>query len=362
MKQYIKYLAAASFLALFACSGIEQESPVWTSYISFGTPTLEVSTTAMTKGGIYDGRTLPDGSSFGVMAYCYSSNAITGKLDAQSKSSLWDTKWAYIISDGQSSKNTGSGLFKQEVQYENGSCSYPKDSYETWIDAGYYSFLAYYPYGSFTFNRPEKGPVSLTYSIPSNKDYNSTEDVMVSFLKDRSEADGSVKFQFRHLLTALAIEVNNLTADNDSSMSEEDRKLTVHSIKLNGQIYKSVSYDFKSADPSVTVGTETIAAAYSLNTPAEVLPSGATFKTDYILLCPGIAPEVNKLNIEINYTFKGEAKSFTANMNESFEARSGWKYKLSLNFVGNVFTVKVVADGDEHWEGGNSEAGDVIFM
>ena len=230
MKRYIKYLAAASLLALFACSGIEQESPVWTSYISFGTPTLEVSTTAMTKGGLYDGSSLPDGSSFGVMAYCYSfaAPAFTSK-DSQSASSSWDSKWNIIMPNSESSANYKGGIYKQEIVFKDGKCTYyPSSSYETWIENGQYAFVAYYPFDKFSFEAKSKGPETLKYSIPSASDYHATEDVMASFLKDRSEADGSVKFQFQHLLTALAVEVNNLTAGNDSSISYEEKKLTIH--------------------------------------------------------------------------------------------------------------------------------------
>lgn len=363
MKQYIKYLATAALLALFACSEMERESPVWTSYISFGTPTLELSTAARTKARLYDGSSLPDSSSFGVMAYCYSyaAPAFTSK-DSQSASSSWDSKWNIIMPNAESSKNTKSGIYKQEIVFKDGICTYPSSSYETWIENGKYSFLAYYPIGKFSFEKASKGPETLKYSIPSATDYKQTEDVMASFLKDRSEADGSVKFRFRHLLTALAVEVNNLTAGNDSSMSDEEKKLIVHSITLNGSIYNNISYVFRTAEPEVVVGPETVNATYSLNTPANAMLSGETFKTDYMLLCPGISPNVDGIEVTIDYTFKNKWDSFTAHMKSSFDAKSGWKYKLSLNFVGNVFTVKVVADGDEHWEGGNSGAGDVIFM
>ena len=204
---------------------------------------------------------LPDGSSFGVFGYCLAQTAPdNAELNNSSGSLYWNQKKI---------------LCRPHLFY--------KQNYQ-------YSFFAYYPYGDeyFSFNTDEStlGAPEVVFSIPDirtgeslNIEYENengssvTEsysvlddalvpDAMVAQTIDVTRAGGVASLDFLHILTGLNFQVNNYNVREDESGGQvPGNSVTIHSLVLAGDFYKSVEINF---DSGYDFADDTFNGAYVL--------------------------------------------------------------------------------------------------
>lgn len=62
------------------------------------------------------------------------------------------------------------------------------------------------------------------------------------------------------------------------------------------------------------------------------------------------------VKVHVEYTYKGQEKSATAERPSQFQPRAGVRYTAQLNFVGETFALNFIAADNDFWEnGGDSD-------
>lgn len=358
-------MLAALALAMTACDN--EEIPVPPSYsdqyIEFGAPSIHVE--AETKVGPVE--QLPDGSSFGVLGYCLAQTAPDNpELNRASGSQTWDNKKQLCYPEV---------FYKQEVKYENGTCTYaPLEKWYEQKDYNY-SFFAYYPFGDdkgFTVTTAEKelGAPKVKFSIPfSSTDENThlddtkVPDAMVAQEIDVVRNTGQVQLNFLHILTGLNFQVNNYNATESGEAGET---VTIHSLKLYGTFYKSIEINF---DSGYNFPNETFGGTYTIvqegsNIEVPGLTSKSKIGDKTILMVSnlsqttGTSAYLGDLKLVIEYSFNGKThyQSEPITRPENFLPAGGTIYTAQLNFIGNSFVLNFVVDNNQQWEdGGDSD-------
>lgn len=186
---------------------------------------------------------------------------------------------------------------------------------------------------------------------------------MLSVLYDHTKNEGNVRFNFRHVLTALGVEINNFS----------DFDLTIHSLKLEGTFYKKVAIDFTGSTVSWSMLPDRYSGYYSilesdLELPAPdaeqgqtVMQSPSPIGGEHIMLVSGAGiPFGEDVAIRINYTFgdSGPVEKVIYRPG-TFIPQAGVKYITQLNFVGDAFVLQFVVDNSESWEDGSDS--DITF-
>lgn len=364
------FMLAALAFAMTACDN--EEIPVPPSYsdqyIEFGAPSIHVE--AETKAGPVE--QLPDGSSFGVLGYCLAQTAPDNEtLNPASGNQIWANKKQLCYPEV---------FYKQEVKYENGTCTYaPLEKWYEQKDYNY-SFFAYYPFGDdkgFTVTTGEKelGAPKVKFSIPfSSTDENTplddtqVPDAMVAQEIDVVRNTGQVQLNFLHILTGLNFQVNNYNA---TESGDPGKSVTIHSLKLKGKFYKSVEINFDSgydfpdetfygtytilgdgSEDDVTIGGLQSASAIGDKTLLLVSNLNKTSATDGYL---------GQLTLYIEYTFGEDGTRTTKPLTrpENFLPAGGTIYTAQLNFIGDSFVLNFVVDNDQKWENGGDS--DITF-
>lgn len=361
---YIPVLAFA--LAMTACSKDDFQIEKSDEFIEFGLSKVELNNESRGSTPIEE---LPDGSSFGVFGYCLAQKAPDDNTPVESSGALpWENKKNLI-------KPTL--FYQKEVTYSGGGCSYEKPV--PWYKpADYqYAFFAYYPFApesgfSMISNENTFGAPSIKFTMPVGN-ANSTEydldqheipDAMVAQEIDVQRGSGVVPLQFYHILAGLNFQVNNYNKDPEDPGT--GMNVTIHSLKLQGEFYKSIIINFdKGYDyPS----NETYKGTYSLvKSDKEVeVEAGASVSEvgdRTLLLVSNISQTgkengyFGKLDLVIEYTFgNGERNTQTFQRPENFMPAGGTVYTAQLNFVGNAFVLNFVVDNNYQWEdGGDSD-------
>ena len=334
-----------------------------------------ISVEETTKGAVFS-ETLPDGSSFGVFGYCL---AQTAPDNATLNNSSGPIQW-----EQKRSLSTPHLFYGQEVTYSGGLCSYQpvKEWYEP---SDYrYSFFAYYPYGNFEtltsstdfaeprikFSMPFDTAIADTASVLSLED---VPDAMVAMNIDAVKGAGKAELEFYHILTGLRFTVNNYNAaeDADGNMVA-GHDVTIHSIKLRGEFYKSVIIDFYSGmeyTDDVFYGTYDILG----DDEADIVIPGLTSVTNIggktILLVSNQSNTglengfLGDIDLLIDYSFieiDGETRRHQRIARpENFQPSEGTIYTAQLNFIGDAFVLNFIVDNDSQWEDGGDS--DIIF-
>lgn len=407
----LKYLSFALWaLALPACSSVEnvRVTEYGDDIIRFAAPTIvmgapEVNTRATLLN------TVTENTTFGVFGYCVPYSATEDKANWANGTTEWAGKKAFSHADV---------MYNQPIYYDGAKCVYrghendpdlPRHWY-TQADVGTddskatinfgqfkYTFIAYHPYsqqghGGFSIEPADaatRGIPQLSYTMPYSAatdrgrelNIDVVEDVMWAMKTDHLPGSGGVELEFRHVLTGLRLQVNNYNPVDDTGANT----VTLHSITLEGDFYRSATIDFALATPEMTVGADWYSGTFhflkddaSWEVPANSgrIVGSTPGKADgtTILLLPNAkakasvsAPNdpipylgANK-TITVVYSYPGEAKQTKHVRNFSLGRipEQGICYTLNLNFVGNQLLLMFTADSIEYWEAGSDN--DIII-
>lgn len=406
---YMLPVAAAVLLALpTSCDNkdeglLSDNSP----YIEFGTQELSVETRAADSDPTMRNEFKP-GDSFGVFGYCVPLNVSTGQPDYTSGSSYWSVKMNNAVPDvflnqrvtltesgswQYDWENTGSvpTTYNPKYWYAEGKDTENNENSAITNTKDYrYDFFAYTPYDANVFswekplNATDKGASCVKVTIPQQNgnddmDPDDTPDAMLAVIHNYNKAVNSkLSFTFSHVFTALGFEVNNFS----------NQDLKIHSVKLSGTFWKSLTVDFTdnhyTYHPTETYkGTfvlfdETRDGELTLEAPTgdkTVTSSPSPIGGKYLrLLSGGFDPATGKpsssynnylgedVAVEISYTFGGTSATFSTPRPGTFLPQSGTQYTAQLNFVGNAFVLQFIVDNGEIWEDGGSDGnGDITF-
>lgn len=400
-KRYIKILLpvlAVAWMLPTSCDDKYNDS--WDSQshnIEFEARTLTVQTRlSETDQGMRN--EFKEGDSFGVLGYCVPCQIGSTIPDYSAGSSVWTTKisnavpdvfnrqkvtltsndiWQYDYNNVDGEQTT----YNPKYWYADGKDTENNDAGCTNTENYRYDFFAYYPYRSdvFTWEKPtsdtDKGAPRVKVSVPQsggdNMDPVDTPDAMLSVIHNyQRQINSRVAFNFSHIFTALGFEVNNFS----------ERELQVHSIKLTGTFWKSLTVDFKEGsytynetdtyegtyvlfDESVDGGTLILSAPGENETSTS---SPSPIGGEYLRLLPGGFKGENYIGSDveliIDYTFDEGRESKTYTRPGTFLPQSGMQYTSQLNFVGGAFVLQFVVDNSESWEDGESDNdGDITF-
>lgn len=380
------FLFAATTMACNDDRPDEFHSADDTKYIRFGAPTISIGNIE-TRSTLHN--ELPDGSQFGVLGYCVPRQAETGgitdKFDFYGGDSDWDTKKDLLCADV---------FYNQEVSYSNGTCMYKNEQGDLtkWytsdnvgddaIDPSrfLYSFFAYYPFtstkGGFSTtptSKDEVGTPKLTFTMPFEQGGDVTAplnhelvfDAMLAAKYNHPQYDGNVKLTFYHLLTALRFRVNNY--------DEGTEEVTIHSLKLSGKFYRSMTIDFSDAtkvtqkvselNKDAYIGTFTIVDESTPESFRKCAANGSMLLGEgtegtALLLLPNVNAAAGSSLflgedkvLTVEYTFRGETKTRTfPDIHLTYTPVQSRRYTASLNFIGGHLILEFIADNSDHWE------------
>lgn len=373
MKQ--KYIFPALLLLCSACQQEEWPQPDAASsdVIRFAAPAVTVEKS--TRSTFYD--TFPTGGTFGVIGYCvpYLRGSDTDR-DWASGSAVWGNKRGNAFPDV---------FYKQAVTYDGAACTYdydnngPRKWYNTTDnpeatapDDYRYTFFAYYPQDHFTVESPasvnERGVPKLTFTMPfsadgdvSNElDDTKTPDAMIAVVYNHLRTTGNVGFNFSHIMTGLGFAVNNYNYGGD------DETVTVRKVTLSGNFTRSITVDFSknTNEDGFYAYSGTYSGTYVIYNDLqglEVEPNSSVspIGDKHLLLLSNATDGTyfgTDVKVHVEYTYKGNEKTATAERPAGFQPRLGVRYTAQLNFVGETFALNFIAEDNDFWEdGGDSD-------
>ena len=369
--------------------------------ISFGVPAVKTDR-SVTRAVLMNA--IEPHTVFGVLGYCVPYQLAADRPDWQGGNSDWLTKKSLAHADV---------MYREPVFYDGVKCVYSSDGtrfnrpkhWYTPQETGLtntgrflYSFIAYHPYGllaeggGFSFSPADdatRGIPKLTYTMPYRSggslsdvlDADAAEDAMIAASFDHSSTQGAVQFEFRHLLTGLRLQINNYNAAD--AANPRANTVTVHSLSVEGDFYRTAEIDFPPADPAMSVTGETFSGTFRFVGAADglqVAPNSARVvgaTTDapqgtVLLLLPkfdaaagGATSSIPYLGtrktIEIEYSYEGKDRVTRRIENFSLGRvpEQGTCYTINLNFIGDQLLLMFTADAIEYWESGSDN--DIII-
>lgn len=404
----IQRLTLALVVTAAAGCSTSDDEPAMTdaNAIEFARPEITMGETEVVSRGQML-KTMPENELFGVIGYCIpftlrgSDATVAGDLDYFGGESDWSVKKANIR-PGLRINNDQAELLMQPIMYDGKKCVYsdggsgyvhPAHWYEKSDvgsanpDALSYTFIAYHPYttdrGAFELMGAGaedkkyniKGVPRLKYTTPYQKDGGThdmnvyrdpdkAKDAMVAVTYNSVRAAGAVPLAFDHIQSAIRIQLNNLSADKDVTVSE---------MRIMGSFYHSAVWDFSGADPKLTVDRNEVFSGYfpfvKTESPLTVKANTATVPgvdADHdmgttILLLPDLDnPNDGQYlgydkKIRLTYAFAGDApKTVEFGFTLGRKPEMGRLYTLNLNFIGNQILLMFTADATEYWEPGSN--------
>lgn len=392
MKGWIKTISLVFLLA-----GCQQEDDWWggndfgeAERIQFAVPSLSVAEVRSTSKNV-----LAEGDIFGVLGYCVPYVVGSINMDYNAGTSEWSVKKSQSFADvfncqpvkivnggGQYNMGGGTDSNNPKFWYSDGKGLDGKENSNVVNAENYhYSFMGYYPYSfkerndyfsvSYPSNLNSKpyGPPIITFTMPQSGensgaidtnplDHTLTPDAMLGVIYNHTKADGNLRFNFSHMLTALGFEINNYS----------DYKLTIHAVKLRGKFFKQISVNFNNnpiefsfPDTRYTGYYQLLEDELSLN-PVEGEPvrSSGLLGGEHLLLISGENDYFGEdVEVVVDYTFEDgltpERRTFTQARPGTFVPKPGVKYTAQLNFVGDTFVLQFVVDNNESWEDGEAD-------
>lgn len=352
-----KIALSLSLLGMFASCSNEDANPMETEcFISFAGPEIKLSsedTRAIVKGTAF-----PDNSSFGVLGYCLANQAGSTNLDINTGSSTWGVK---------KTLSTPHLFYNLQVTKSGNACSYnaventtTKQDVTNGLVAWYtnadfrYTFLAYYPYSVWTVpSISNVGEPTISYNL---SDISNAPDLMVASNIDMFRGSGSIKFNFKHLMTGLKVQINNY---------DDEQSLRVTALSITGNFNKTVALS--------TNLTPTVSGTFSdlHSFEASTIAANSYKEYDPLLFLPkdngnGTSNIGNNIKLNITYVSLQNGSTKTAEVSlandfASFNPQSGVIYNLQLSFKGNALVVEIVQANNGNWEGGASVDSDVTF-
>lgn len=397
MCKYLSFLLSA--LLLSACSTTDDPRPAvdyGDEAISFGTPRVMLDG-PRTRATLMNAVT--PNTVFGVLGYCVPYQLGSDVSDYRGGNSDWLTKKSLAHADV---------MYREPLFYDGTKCVYSSDGVrfnepKRWyvpetagdVETGrfLYSFVAYHPYGTlaqgggFTVwpaDDKTRGIPRLTYTMPyaaggdmdrNTLDPEASADAMIATCFDHSASQGAVQLEFQHLLTGLRLQINNYNAVDESD--PRANTVTIHSLTLKGNFYRTAEVDFSPADPVMTVGDETFSGTFRFIgdggeerfAPNSARVVGSTPDNEQgtvLLLLPkfdatadGATSAVPYLGtqktITVEYSYEGGERVTKEIRNFSLGRipEQGTCYTINLNFIGDQLLLMFTADAIEYWEEGS---------
>ena len=397
MCKYLSSLFAALLLA--ACSAADDPMPsggYGGDVISFGTPRVSLEE-SRTRAELMN--SLAPRSVFGVLGYCIPYQLNEDVPDYRGGNSDWLTKKSLSHADV---------MYCEPVFFDGARCVYSSDGAtfnrpRRWyadddtggVETGrfLYSFVAYHPYGAvgqgggFAVSPADaltRGVPKLTYTMPYDAggdaaralDPDASADAMIAACFDHSSSQGTVQLEFRHLLTGLRLQINNYNAvDRDDPQANT---VTIHSLTLSGDFYRTAEIDFSPADPVMSVGDETFSGTFRFIgqdggeqfAPNSARVVGSTPDNEQgtvLLLLPKFDARAEGATSAVPYL--GMRKTITVEYSYPDGVRvtkvipdfslgrvpeQGTCYTINLNFIGDQLLLMFTADAIEYWEEGSN--------
>lgn len=313
---------------------------------------------------------------FGVYGYCVPYKVLDNStLDHQNAVGEWNSKRFY----------TGPDVFDgfMSVNYIGGKCTYTYQGAEnskSWVTEGSsasrytYTFFSYYPHiasspvwSSSVQNLKSFNTPTFTFTMPiSNQNGvvndSAIPDAMVAETYDHLRSDGAVPLKFRHILTAVNVEIVNY----------DNRDINLTSLQLDGTgFYKTLIVDFSGQDKVDSPAT-TYDGSFSLlnqNAGDNLVKSGQSklMRTILVLTNPANNQIASSLKLLGNYTI-GAAQSDGTIANglaggieipiNSLKTKAGYIYTLTLDFVNGAFTLSL--GSEEMWNNGGDSTSTII--
>lgn len=401
MYKYLPFLLPA--IIFTACSTSEDPSPshdYGEDVIQFGTPQIKIASHG-SRAALMNAVTPK--TIFGVLGYCVPYQLGEDIPDYQGGNSEWLSKKKLSHADV---------MYREPLFYDGSKCVYSSDGVsfnepKRWytpttagnVETGrfLYSFIAYHPFGTlsngggFTVspeNAVTRSIPRLSYTMPypgggdidkTILDPDATADAMIAACMDHTASQGAVRFEFRHILTGLRLQINNFNTVQEGSNANT---VTIHSLTLKGNYYRTAEIDFSPADPVMTVGDQTYSGTFTFIdrdenfAPQTARVVGATADNEQgtvILLLPkpdakagsstsAIPYLGTNKTITVEYSYGGDGKRVTKKIENFTLGRipeQGTCYTINLNFIGNQLLLMFTADAIEYWEAGSDN--DIII-
>lgn len=353
-KQFV--LLPALICSMASCSnGDMVPQQTQGDFVSFAEP--KVKLTATQTRAVVEGSELPNSSSFGVLGYCLAYTAGTTNLDANTGPRTWYTKRTlavpHVFRNLQVTKNGATCTYtavkgtttQQDVK--NGLVAwYPQNDYR-------YTFMAYYPYSGWSVPAINKtGEPAISYSL---SDISNNPDLMVDSKVDMMRGAGSVKFEFKHLMTGLVLKINNY---------DSGKQLNISQLEISGTFHKKVSI---STDLNPVV-SETFPDSHSFG--SQAVPASSSKELAPLLFLPKPqSPGVNNIGSDIKISISYTSLQDGVNRTQvipfpdwtSFNPQPGFMYTLQLTFKGDALLLDIIDANNGLWEGGSSVDSDITF-
>lgn len=398
MYKYLSFLLSA--LLFCACSATDDPTPSGTygdDVVAFGTPRITVEGTR-TRAALMNA--VAPNTVFGVLGYCIPYQLGTDTPDYRGGNSDWLTKKALSHADV---------MYREPLFYDGVKCVYSSDGVrfnepKRWyvreraggVETGrfLYSFVAYHPFGAlargggFSVSPADdrtRGVPKLSYTMPyaaggdmdnDTLDPEASQDAMIATCFDHSASQGAVQFEFHHLLTGLRLQINNYNALNRDD--PRANTVTIHSLSIKGNFYRTAEVDFSPADPVMSVGDQTFSGVFRFIgpdgeerfAPQSARVVGATPDDPQgtaLLLLPkfdatadGATSAIPYLGtqktITVEYSYEGGERVTKEIRNFSLGRmpEQGTCYTINLNFIGDQLLLMFTADAIEYWEEGSN--------
>ena len=375
-------------LLMPACSDSEDDAPSPynspDTYIIFNTPDI---TWSATEGSFASpGRSIIDNqvSSFRVWGYCRANKfGASNEIDEGSAEDDWNDKSVFFTTgpDIDNLKGTAAnGSDGALVTVNPGFTSYNGGTFAKWnasATASHSFIAATAASGTASFSMSAGNIASslgprLTASFRTAStdlnaplDHNDQPDMLVAYKFDH-RSRGAVSLQLRHLMTGIRFKFNNYS----------DQTLRIVGVTYAGRFYRTVTYDFKTDVPAVTVNTaDTYAGTFTLydnEATGLVIPAdqsmymGGDDNPTTLMLLPNPSGTTaddgryvlgtDKL-ITIRYYLGDDPDLRTFTLGEEKELLLKYKpvantvHTTYFNFVGDGFVM--VGQSDLQWEDGN---------
>lgn len=397
MKQNLSTYLSFALLAVFtaACSPMDDEDNKLTGengddVIRFAAPVIDMGvSTTPTRATLMN--TVTPQTTFGVLGYCVPYQLGENTPDYRAGISEWLTKKELAHADV---------MYEEPIFYDGEKCVYtnhatdkslPKRWYTPTAEHNeptgrfLYTFIAYHPFaqtnGGFDVTPTDavtKGIPKLHYTMPYPTgndltvplDIDAAQDVMWATVFDHTSTQGAVTFAFKHLLTGLRFQINNLNTDAKKAVK-------IHNLAIEGRFYRVAEIDFKPADPTMSVTDDRYAGTFHFLQGANVEIAanttqviGANTPEDQgtaILLLPKFDAQApsgtssvpylgSDKSIIITYSYPGDTQPTTKRIENFSLGRipdQGTCYTLNLNFIGSEILLMFTADSIEYWEAGS---------
>lgn len=337
-------LGVILLLGCIACDKSDSEFKDEQLYMHFQSDILQ--TRAVQKNSFENGNPL------GIIGYLY----VREGNNIHSGTSDWATKRSLIMPEPD--------LAHLEATYRNGSLDYGVTKRWSSVSEDKYTFFAYYPRKEEGVKLSEKklGAPSLIYTLPyTDTGFSDIEDVMVASRIDHQKKNGAVRFTFDHILSCVDFAIHNLNNNTTIRITSLSLQGTFYNktevnMETLEQVYQShAKYDFNLVNSNFDVPSTLNTASVSVGEK----------QNNYLLIVPLKSPTDWEVKVKWqlldhsgNILSNGAVYNTQVNVGKPIDFLAGKKHTFTLNFLGDVCTIK---SQTTDWETPDNEDNDVEF-